>query len=72
MSEPGRWMGETAEEIAEHQRRQQVELATLPRDRYPNLVEAAVPLTACDDPDAHYRFGVDLFLAGVQALAPTR
>jgi len=22
----------------------------------------------CDDPDQHYRFGVDLFIAGVQAV----
>ncbi len=34
------------------------------------LVEAAIPMTSCDDgPDFHYAFGVDLFIAGVRALA---
>jgi hypothetical protein len=26
-------------------------------------------MTACDDPDFHYRFGIDLFIEGVKALA---
>ena len=39
------------------------------RTAIPCLVEAAVPMTDCDDPDFHYRFGVDLFIAGVQAMA---
>ena len=38
-------------------------------DRYPRLVAAAGPMTACDDPEFHYRFGVDLFIAGVEAMA---
>ncbi len=30
-----------------------------------------MPLTACgDDSVFHYQFGVDLFIAGVQAMAP--
>ena len=39
-------------------------------DRYPCLVEAAGPMSA-GDPEFHYRFGfgVDLFIAGVQAMA---
>ncbi|HEX9065050.1 MAG TPA: TetR family transcriptional regulator [Streptosporangiaceae bacterium] len=70
-SEPGFDPGLPADERAEIQRRKQIELASLPPGRYPHLVEAAVPLTACDDPEFHYRFGVDLFVAGVQALAPS-
>ncbi len=70
MSEPGFDPGLPAPERAELQRRKQIELASLPPDRYPHLVEAAVPLTACDNPAFHYRFGVDVFMAGVQALAP--
>ncbi len=50
-------------EVAEVQRRSRVRLAMLPPDRYPRLVEAAGPMTACDDPDRHYRFGIDLFIA---------
>jgi hypothetical protein len=41
----------------------------LPPDRFPCVVEAAGPLTACDDPDFHYQFGIDLFIAGVVAVS---
>ena len=40
-----------------------------PAGHLPRLVEGAVALTACDDPDAHYDFGVTVFLAGVEAIA---
>jgi hypothetical protein len=71
MSAPGFGPALSDDERAELQRRQQVELASLPPDRYPRLVAAAVPLTACGiDPDFHYQFGIDLFIAGVQAMAP--
>jgi TetR/AcrR family tetracycline transcriptional repressor len=71
MSEPGFEPTLTESERAELQRRKQVELGSLPPERYPRLVEAAVPLTTCDnDPVFHYQFGVDLFIAGVQAMAP--
>ena len=69
MSEPGYDPGLTQEERAETQRRNRVRLTVLPPDRYPYLVEAAGPMTACDDPDLHYRFGIDLFIAGVEAMA---
>jgi TetR/AcrR family transcriptional regulator, tetracycline repressor protein len=71
LSEPGFDPALTDQERAELQWRKQVALASLPRDRYPRLVEAAVPMTSCEDgPEFHYRFGVDLFIAGVRALAP--
>jgi AcrR family transcriptional regulator len=71
MSEPGFDPGLTPAEAAEVMRRKQVELASLPPARYPRLVEAAVPMTSCDDnAEFHYRFGVDLFIAGVRTLAP--
>jgi AcrR family transcriptional regulator len=69
MSEPGFEPGMTEADRAEMQRRNRVRLALLPPDRYPHVVEAAAPLTECADPDGHYRFGVDLFIAGVQAVA---
>jgi TetR/AcrR family tetracycline transcriptional repressor len=69
MSEPG-WFPELpADERAERQRRGRIELAMLPTDKYPRLVECAVPMTACDDPEFHYRLGVDLFITGVRAMA---
>jgi AcrR family transcriptional regulator len=58
-----------ADDRTELQRRKQVVFATLPTVRYPRLVECAAPMTACDDPDFHYELGVDVFIAGVQAMA---
>ena len=68
MSEPGAAFL-SVEERVEQQRVKQVEYATLPPATFPRLVECAVALTACDDPDAHYDFGVTLFIAGVEAIA---
>ena len=69
MSEPGYGPSLSEAERAEQQRRNRIRLAMLPPDRYPCLVEAAEPMTDCNDPDFHYRFGVDLFIRGVQAMA---
>jgi len=69
MSEPGYGPSLSEGERAEQQRRNRIRLAMLPPDRYPCLVEAAEPMTAGDDPDFHYRFGIDLFIHGVQAMA---
>src|SRR5690242_18644555 len=69
MSEPGFHPELTAAEIAEKQRTNRVRMALLPPDQFPRLVEAAEPMSSCD-PDFHYRFGVDLFIAGVRAMAP--
>jgi TetR/AcrR family transcriptional regulator, tetracycline repressor protein len=69
MSEPGYSPELSGEERAEQQRRSQIELAMLPAARYPRLVECAAPMTACDDPEFHYRLGIDLFIDGVKAAA---
>jgi TetR/AcrR family transcriptional regulator, tetracycline repressor protein len=71
MSEPGI---ETLapEERAETQRKKQVVFASLPMSKYPRLVECAVPMTACDDPEFHYELGVSMFIAGVRAIADRR
>ncbi|HEY7049051.1 MAG TPA: TetR/AcrR family transcriptional regulator C-terminal domain-containing protein [Jatrophihabitantaceae bacterium] len=45
-------------------------IAQLPRDRFPLLVESAEALTSTDDEDAYYRFGIDLFIAGVEGIRP--
>jgi TetR/AcrR family transcriptional regulator, tetracycline repressor protein len=71
MSEPGYGPSLSEANRAEHQRRSRIQLAMLPPDRYPCLVEAAEPMTDCNDPDFHYRFGIDLFIRGVQAMAGT-
>ena len=71
MSEPGIGFPDPVQR-AEAMRKQQVQLATLPQARYPRLVECALPLTACNDPDEHYAFGTEMFMAGVAAIAATR
>ena len=71
MSAPGYGPSLSEADRAEHQRRSRIQLAMLPPDRYPCLVEAAEPMTDCNDPDFHYQFGIDLFIRGVQAMADT-
>ena len=61
--------GLTEAERVEEQRRARVRLALLPPDRFPRLVEAAEPMSVCE-PDIHYKLGVDVFIAGVRAMAP--
>ncbi len=68
MSEPGIKLLDGVERT-ELQRKKQVVLATLPPARYPRLVECAIPMTACDDPETHYQFGIDMFMAGVTTMA---
>ena len=72
MSAPGFDPAAAGDDLAETMRRTQVRLAMLPPDRYPRLVQAAAAMTACsaEDQDFHYRFGIDLFIAGVRAMAP--
>jgi TetR/AcrR family tetracycline transcriptional repressor len=60
------------DERAEMQRKKQVTLATLPPAKFPRLVECAIPMTNCDDPEWPDEFGVDMFMAGVTALAANR
>src|ERR1035438_4563521 len=55
MSAPGYGPSLSEANRAEHQRRSRIQLAMLPPDRYPCLVEAAEPTTDCNDPAFHYR-----------------
>jgi TetR/AcrR family transcriptional regulator, tetracycline repressor protein len=71
MSEPGIEMLDGAER-EELQRKKAVTMATLSPARYPRVVECALPMTACDDPEEHYQFGVDVFIEGVAAIAAKR
>jgi TetR/AcrR family tetracycline transcriptional repressor len=53
-------------------RRKRIVLQNLPAGRFPHTVAAAGPLSSCDDPDAYYEFGIELFVAGVVTLADRR
>lgn len=43
--------------------------ASLSPERYPRLIEAATPLSEGMDPDIYFDFGLDLLLAGIEAMA---
>jgi len=47
-------------------------IASLPVDRFPLLAASAVAFTSCEDDDGYYRFGIDLFVAGVEGMLPRR
>jgi TetR/AcrR family tetracycline transcriptional repressor len=68
MSEAGYHPELGEDERAEHMRRTEIIFAMLPVARYPRLVEGAASMASCD-PDLHYRLGVELFIAGVRAIA---
>jgi TetR/AcrR family transcriptional regulator, tetracycline repressor protein len=68
MSEAGYHPELSEAERAEFHRRNEIHLAMLPTARYPRLVQCATQLAACD-PDFHYRLGVEMFIAGVRAMA---
>jgi TetR/AcrR family transcriptional regulator, tetracycline repressor protein len=68
MSESGYHPDKSPDERAEFQRRNEIYLAMLPAARYPRLAQCAAPMSDCD-PDFHYRLGVEMFIAGVRAIA---
>ena len=67
--EPGFIAPEDSGELLDARRRARVFLEALPPERYPRLVEAAAPLSASEDPEAYYEFGLDLLLAGIGEMA---
>jgi TetR/AcrR family transcriptional regulator, tetracycline repressor protein len=72
MSEPGFEPGVSEADLAEMLRTRRVLLATLPVAVYPRLVECAATMTTSDDPEFHYRLGIDIFISGVEAVAARR
>jgi len=60
---------EESEELIDARRRARHFMESLPPERYPRLVEAATPLSEGVDPDAYFAFGLDLLLAGIEAMA---
>ena len=67
--EPGVVAREQSEELLDARRRARLFLGSLPPERYPRLVEAATPLSEGVEPDAYFAFGLDLLLAGIEAMA---
>ena len=67
--EPGVVARDESKELLDARRRARLFLESLPPERYPRLVEAATPLSEGVDPDAYFAFGLDLLLAGIEAMA---
>lgn len=66
---PGAVARDESEETANARRDARETLQSLSPERYPRLIEAAEPLSEDIDPDAYLAFGVDLLLAGIEAMA---
>nr|WP_243867327.1 TetR/AcrR family transcriptional regulator [Paenibacillus sp. BK720] len=45
---------------------------SLPKQEYPRLVEAAPNIAACVDTNDHFKFGIELLMAGVEAMASSK
>jgi AcrR family transcriptional regulator len=69
VGEPGFIAPDDSGELLDARRRARTFLEALPPGRYPRLVEAAAPLSAREDPEAYYEFGLDLLLAGIEEMA---
>ena len=67
--EPGTEDGRRDPEHEAHLAAKRAHLAALPAQVYPRLMESADDLLDCDDQSAYDDYGIELFVAGVQALA---
>jgi TetR/AcrR family transcriptional regulator, tetracycline repressor protein len=67
--EPGVVAREESGKLIDVRRRARLFLESLPPERYPRLVEAATPLSEGVEPDTYFAFGLDLLLAGIEAMA---
>jgi AcrR family transcriptional regulator len=63
--------GTTETEIVEFIAQLRAYYESLPRDRFPNLVELAGPLTAGDG-DTRFEFGLEVLLRGLEAVSQER
>jgi AcrR family transcriptional regulator len=64
--------GMPAEERDAHLRRKQAHILSLPPEQFPALIAHAAAMTYCPDPDEFFSLAIDLYIAGVQGLAPAR
>lgn len=67
-SEAGSELDVPAEQREAHMLAKRAALAALPDEKFPNVRECLDALTDCDDEQAYYDFGVDLFVGGVERL----
>jgi TetR/AcrR family tetracycline transcriptional repressor len=67
-SEAGSELEVAAAEREAHMQAKLAALKGLPADRFPNLLACADSLADCEDEQAYYDFGIDLFVTGVEQL----
>ena len=67
--EPGVVARDKSGELTDARQHARLFLESLPSERYPRLVEAATPLSEGVDPDTYFAFGLELLLAGIEAIA---
>jgi AcrR family transcriptional regulator len=53
-------------------RQKQAYITSLSPQQYPALIAHAAAMTYCPDPDEFFALAIDLYIAGVQGLAPAR
>ena len=64
--------GVSPEEREAHLRHKQARIASLSPQQYPALTAHAVAMTYCSDVETFFDLGVELFMKGVEGLAPAR
>jgi len=71
-NEPGCPYGVPREMAAEWQRANKLRMASFPPDRFPHLTEFGTSPDAEPDLAEYYTFGIDLLMAGIEAMALRR
>ena len=66
-ADPGSEVGRTTETLEAELAHKRAGLEQLPVEQFPYIREMAEDLLHCDDMDAYYRLGVDLFVSGARA-----
>ncbi|GII66772.1 putative transcriptional regulator, TetR family protein [Sphaerisporangium krabiense] len=69
---PGCPAGMSEAEEAEARRLRRLHIESLPRDRFPRMIDYGATLAGPPDVDHYFAFGVDLLMAGVEAMARRR
>jgi AcrR family transcriptional regulator len=67
-SEAGSELDVPAEEREDHMLAKRAALAALPAERFPSVRACLESITDCEDEQAYYDFGIDLFVGGVSQL----
>jgi TetR/AcrR family tetracycline transcriptional repressor len=69
-SEPGKSVPQTEDAMDASYRAKRAQLDSLPPKRFPNLLESAPFMLACEDEDAYFTRGLDFLVAGTLGVVP--